>query len=122
MPLPRPGAPPTPATTWTRLAEPFDQGSVRWRIDGKPVARDGQYVAQFVGYVTANDIRKRLDQVAAGEWDLTLAPLPITTEDDGPRYSFLARIQISEVIREDVGTGATLKSAASDAFKVLLML
>lgn len=104
---------------WAQLSAPLPTGVISWRQDGRPVARDGKYVARFVAYVDANTVRERLDNVVPGEWDLTLELLPALPADDNDdaRCSFKARLQILGVIREDVGTGRDYKQAATDAFK-----
>lgn len=106
---------------WSKLSAPLPSAVISWRQDGKPVQRDGKYVARFVAYIDANTVRERLDSVVPGEWDLTLDLLPThgaDANDDGePVVSFKARLQILGVIREDVGTGRDYKSAATDAFK-----
>src|SRR5256714_7970764 len=105
---------------WSKLSAPLPSGVISWRQDGKPVQRDGKYVARFVAYVDANTVRERLDAVVPGEWDLTLEllpSLPAPDEGDGSPCSFKARLQVLGVIREDVGTGRDYKQAATDAFK-----
>lgn len=106
---------------WSKLSAPLPQGVIEWRQDGKPVQRDGKFVARFVCYIEANTVRERLDSVVPGEWDLTLELLPThggDANDDGEVVvSFKARLQILGVHREDVGTGRDYKSAATDAFK-----
>ena len=104
---------------WSKLAAPLPAGVISWRQDGKPVHRDGKYIARFVCYVDANTVRERLDSVVPGEWDLTLELLPALpgADDEPAAASFKARLQILGVIREDVGTGRDYKSAATDAFK-----
>lgn len=108
-----------PADVWARLAAPLASETISWRQDGKPVNRDGRFVARFVAYVEANTVRERLDAVVPGEWDLTLTPLPqIAGEPAGEATcSFKARLQVLGVVREDVGTGRDYKQAATDAFK-----
>ena len=105
---------------WSKLSAPLPSGVISWRQDGKPVQRDGKFVARFVAYVDANTVRERLDSVVPGEWDLTLELLPTLAgqdENGEQTCSFKARLQILGVIREDVGTGRDYKSAATDAFK-----
>src|SRR5690349_14812190 len=105
---------------WSKLSAPLPSGVISWRQDGKPVQRDGKFVARFVAYIDANTVRERLDGVVPGEWDLTLELLPSLAQHDEngePTCSFKARLQILGVIREDVGTGRDYKSAATDAFK-----
>jgi hypothetical protein len=104
---------------WAQLAAPLPTGVISWRQDGRPINRDGRYLARFVAYIDANTVRERLDSVVPGEWDLTLELLPTLAGDDQDesRCSFKARLQILGVIREDVGTGRDYKSAATDAFK-----
>ena len=105
---------------WSKLSAPLPSGVISWRQDGKPVQRDGKYLARFVAYVDANTVRERLDSVVPGEWDLTLDLLPTLAgqdENGEQTCSFKARLQILGVIREDVGTGRDYKSAATDAFK-----
>ena len=105
---------------WSKLSAPLPSGVISWRQDGKPVQRDGKYVARFVAYIDANTVRERLDSVVPGEWDLTLELLPtLASQDENGEQtcSFKARLQILGVIREDVGTGRDYKSAATDAFK-----
>ena len=105
---------------WSKLSAPLPPGVISWRQDGKPVQRDGKYVARFVAYIDANTVRERLDGVVPGEWDLTLELLPTLAgqdENGEQSCSFKARLQILGVIREDVGTGRDYKSAATDAFK-----
>jgi hypothetical protein len=105
---------------WSKLSAPLPSGVISWRQDGKPVQRDGKFVARFVAYIDANTVRERLDGVVPGEWDLTLELLPTLAgqdENGDQTCSFKARLQILGVIREDVGTGRDYKSAATDAFK-----
>ena len=104
---------------WSALAAPLAQGTISWRQDGRPINRDGRWIARFVAYVDANTVRERLDAVVPGEWDLTLDLLPPVpaVDDEGQACSFKARLQILGVIREDVGTGRDYKAAATDAFK-----
>src|SRR6476620_4025207 len=104
---------------WSRLAMPVAPDAIAWRQDGRPIQRDGRYLARFVAYIEANTVRERLDAVVPGEWDLTLELLPpIPGEDGDPsQCSFKARLQILGVIREDVGTGRDYKQASTDAFK-----
>lgn len=105
---------------WSKLSAPLPSGVISWRQDGKPVQRDGKYLARFVAYIEANTVRERLDSVVPGEWDLTLDLLPqIAQQDENGEQvcSFKARLQILGVIREDVGTGRDYKAAATDAFK-----
>ena len=105
---------------WSKLSTPLPPGVISWRQDGKPVQRDGKYVARYVAYIDANTVRERLDSVVPGEWDLTLELLPALAgqdENGEQTCSFKARLQILGVIREDVGTGRDYKSAATDAFK-----
>jgi len=108
-----------PADVWARLAAPLAGETISWRQDGKPVNRDGKFIARFVAYVEANTVRERLDTVVPGEWDLTLTPLPqVMNEPAGEgTCSFKARLQVLGVVREDVGTGRDYKQAATDAFK-----
>jgi hypothetical protein len=108
-----------PADVWARLAAPLPGEAISWRQDGKPINRDGKFLARFVAYVEANTVRERLDAVVPGEWDLTLTPLPqLVNEPAGDgTCSFKARLQVLGVVREDVGTGRDYKQAATDAFK-----
>ena len=108
-----------PADVWARLAAPLPGEAISWRQDGKPVTRDGKFLARFVAYVEANTVRQRLDAIVPGEWDLTLTPLPqLGNEPAGEATcSFKARLQVLGVVREDVGTGRDYKQAATDAFK-----
>jgi hypothetical protein len=39
----------------------FPKNLISWRIDGKPVAKNGKFVARFVAYIEANTVRERLD-------------------------------------------------------------
>jgi hypothetical protein len=107
---------------WSKLSASLPNGVISWRQDGKPVERNGKFVARFVAYVDAQTVRERLDSVVPGEWDLTLELLPQLAVLEGGEVneapcSFKARLQILGVIREDVGTGRDYKSAATDAFK-----
>jgi hypothetical protein len=106
---------------WAALSAPLPAGVISWRQDGRPIARDGRFIARFVAYIEANTVRERLDSVVPGEWDLTLELLPPVTglDEDANQgaCSFKARLQILGVIREDVGTGKDYKQAATDAFK-----
>jgi len=105
---------------WTRLAQPVAPDTIAWRQDGRPIQRDGRYIARFVAYIEANTVRERLDAVVPGEWDLTLELLPAlpgASVEDGTACTFKARLQVLGVIREDVGTGKDYKQASTDAFK-----
>lgn len=106
-----------PADVWARLAGPLASETISWRQDGKPIVRDGKFLARFVAYVEANTVRERLDAIVPGEWDLTLTPLPQITTDGETSCAFKARLQVLGVVREDVGTGRDYKAAATDAFK-----
>jgi hypothetical protein len=108
-----------PADVWARLSAPLTGAAISWRQDGKPITRDGKFLARFVAYVEANTVRERLDQVVPGEWDLTLTPLPALANEPAGEgtCSFKARLQVLGVVREDVGTGRDYKQAATDAFK-----
>lgn len=79
---------------WTRLAEPM-----------------GDYRA-------VEDVRKRLDSVCPGEWDLTLEVMPVQSLGlDTTRVTFKARLQILGVIRESCGNpNDSHKLAAQSAF------
>ena len=105
---------------WSRLAMPVAPETIAWRQDGRPIQRDGRFMARFVAYIEANTVRERLDAVVPGEWDLTLELLPAlpgASAEDGTMCSFKARLQVLGVIREDVGTGKDYKQASTDAFK-----
>jgi hypothetical protein len=105
---------------WSRLALPVAPDTIAWRQDGRPIQRDGRYLARFVAYIEANTVRERLDAVVPGEWDLTLELLPAlpgASIEDGTICTFKARLQVLGVIREDVGTGKDYKQASTDAFK-----
>ncbi|HET9004094.1 MAG TPA: Rad52/Rad22 family DNA repair protein, partial [Gemmatimonadaceae bacterium] len=105
---------------WTRLAMPVAPETIAWRQDGRPIQRDGRYIARFVAYIEAHTVRERLDAVVPGEWDLTLELLPAlpgASVEDGTMCTFKARLQVLGVIREDVGTGKDYKQASTDAFK-----
>src|SRR6476620_11212687 len=105
---------------WSRLAMPVAPDAIAWRQDGRPIQRDGRYLARFVAYIEANTVRERLDAVVPGEWDLTLELLPAlpgASVEDGTACMFKARLQVLGVIREDVGTGKDYKQASTDAFK-----
>ncbi|NUQ20966.1 MAG: hypothetical protein HOQ09_08390 [Gemmatimonadaceae bacterium] len=105
---------------WARLAMPVAPETIAWRQDGRPIQRDGRFIARFVCYIEANPVRERLDTVVPGEWDLTLELLPALSGaavDESAAVSFKARLQVLGVIREDVGTGKDYKQASTDAFK-----
>src|SRR6476646_1649281 len=105
---------------WSRLAMPVAPDTIAWRQDGRPIQRDGRYLARFVAYIETNTVRERLDAVVPGEWDLTLELLPAlpgANAEDGTACTFKARLQVLGVIREDVGTGKDYKQASTDAFK-----
>ena len=105
---------------WARLAMPVAPETIAWRQDGRPIQRDGRFIARFVCYIEANTVRERLDAVVPGEWDLTLELLPAlagAAVDESAAVSFKARPQVLGVIREDVGTGKDYKQASTDAFK-----
>jgi hypothetical protein len=105
---------------WARLAAPVAPETIAWRQDGRPIQRDGRFIARFVAYIEANTVRERLDTVVPGEWDLTLELLPAlpgASVEDGTACTFKARLQVLGVIREDVGMGKDYKQAATDAFK-----
>ena len=48
---------------WSRLATPVAPDTIAWRQDGRPIQRDGRYLARFVAYIEANTVRERLDAV-----------------------------------------------------------
>jgi hypothetical protein len=108
---------------WSKLAAPLPRATISWRQDGRPIERDGRYIARYVAYIDANTVRDRLDSIVPGEWNLTLELLPMLAGGEDDRAvepttaAFKARLQILGVVREDVGTGRDYKQAATDAFK-----
>jgi len=107
-----------PEDVWPKLAAPLDPKEISWRIDSRPVARDGKFFARFVCYVEASTVRERLDSVVPGDWNLELSLLPEAADSEGvPQQAFKARLNILGVVREDVGVGSDYKQAATDAFK-----
>jgi Rad52/22 family double-strand break repair protein len=108
---------------WVRLADKLPADEIQWRQDGRPIQRDGKFFARFVAFIDAQFVRRRLDEVFPGEWDLTLEALPMlpSADKDGVAeeepIAFKARLQILGVIREDVGSGRDYKTASTDAFK-----
>lgn len=106
------------ADVWAKLAAPIAPELIEWRIDSKPTARDGGFVARFVAFISAGTVRKRLDAVVPGEWDLTSDLLPPNPTGEADNLiAFKARIRIRGIARESVGSGDTYKNADTDAFK-----
>lgn len=110
---------------WAQLAAPLHPSHISWRIDSKPVLKNGKYFARFVCYIEAGTVRERLDSIVPGEWDLSLEYLPSRDAVDAGTgnvdheqdFAFKAKLRILGVIREDVGTGRDYKNASTDAFK-----
>lgn len=46
-----------------KLAEPFPQNQIHWRVQGKPFERNGQFSAMALAYIDARDVMDRLDDV-----------------------------------------------------------
>jgi hypothetical protein len=109
------------ASLWAELAAPLPPDAINWRQDGRPIARDGRFIARFVAFIDAQFVRERFDAVVPGEWDLTLEPLAnrvaFSGEEEAEPYAFKARLQVLGVIRESVGQGKDYKTAETDAFK-----
>lgn len=111
-----------PVDVWEKLAAPLNAADISWRQDGKPVNRNGRFVARFVCYVEAGTVRERLDSVVPGEWDLTIHPFGeaisiVTHEGSESIFCVKARLRVLGVLRECIGQGDDLKQAATDAFK-----
>lgn len=115
---------PTP-DTWQRLAAPFPPEAIRWRQQGKPVpSRRGGHVARFMPFITADQVRERLEKVVPGGWDCTLWPLPacevVDPERTGelvPVHAAICSLSVNGVTREGIGEGTSPKAAATDALK-----
>ncbi|HEY7235481.1 MAG TPA: Rad52/Rad22 family DNA repair protein [Gemmatimonadaceae bacterium] len=114
-----------PLMLWAkRLAEPLAESDIAWRQSGKPSDRNGKKVAQFVAYVNAEMMRRRLDEAAAGQWELSLECLPAYSKTDkngqvvGTWFPVKARLTVCGVAREDIGqSDKDWKAASTDAFK-----
>lgn len=103
---------------WTQLAAPLHPADMSFRQDGKPTQRDGKFFARFVAYWEWPVMFRRFQEVAPGEFDVTLDPInPGPAADADSACAFKARIQVLGVIRENVGYGKDVKQAATDAMK-----
>ena len=106
------------AECWTALAAPLPTSAILWRIDGKPMSRDGKFYARFVAYITAAFVQARLDACVKGEWTFALHALPPAHDKDGVEtFAFISTLTIRGVSRDDAGEGQDYKSAASDSLK-----
>lgn len=120
--IPVPGA-----ISWDALAAPIPDALLQFRPDGKPFVTRGRSgptdACRYVVYIDAQAVRERLDAVVPGQWRSHLHLLPtLGVDGDGvaeanERVSFICRLTICGVEREDVGSGSNYKAAASDAFK-----
>lgn len=102
---------------YERLAAPFPQEDVNWRIQGKPFERNGEHFAMALAFIDARDVMDRLDEVVGpANWQ------------DGYEETPTGRVICKLAIRngEDWnvkadGAGATAvegeKGGLSDAFK-----
>lgn len=91
---------------WARLAAPLNPNDIKQRQGAG---------GRMLDYIDAPVVIERLDSVVPGEWDSTLELLPPAGGEEP--FAFKCRLQVLGVIREDVGTGANYKEAATDALK-----
>ncbi len=104
---------------WRRLAEPFPQEEVQWRLE---VLSKDRKRALVVPYVDARTVLDRLDQVVGPEgWHDEYQVLADNVrEAEGKRERVVevkCRLTVLGVSKEDVGEGDSLKAAFSDALK-----
>lgn len=50
-----------------KLAAPFPENQIHWRVQGKPFERNGQFSAMALAYIDARDVMDRLDDVCGPE-------------------------------------------------------
>lgn len=99
-----------------RLAEPFAGPVVKWRVQGKPIERNGKYYGRAVCYVDARIVIDRLNEVLGFDWETQ------TIETGKGRTLCRLGITINGVTRwRDDGAGDTdiegEKGSISDALK-----
>ena len=96
---------------WLRLAEPFPEEEVHWRVE--TLSRDKRR-ALVVPYIDARAVLDRLDEVVGPEnWHDTYELLA----RDEEAFYVKCRLTVLGVTKEDAGEGESLKAAFSDALK-----
>ena len=96
---------------WLRLAEPFPEEEIRWRVEA--LSKDKRR-ALVVPYVDVRAVLDRLDEAVGPEgWR---DAYELLTQGEG-FYAVKCRLTVLGVTKEDVGEGETLKAAFSDALK-----
>jgi len=96
---------------WLRLAEPFPDDEIHWRVEA--ISKDKRR-AMVVPYVDARAVLDRLDEVVGPEGWYDAYEL-LAQGKEG--YAVKARLTVLGVTKEDVGEGDSLKAAFSDALK-----
>lgn len=99
------------------LSKPFPQSAVHWRVQGKPIERNGKWSAMALAYIDARDVMDRLDDVCGPEnW--------MTEYHETARGRLICRLSIrvtDEWVTKSDGAGDTdvegEKGAISDALK-----
>lgn len=100
------------------LADTLPEEEIFWRIGS---TNNAKTKALYVPYIEATFLRRLLDQLLPGSWDLHITPIPGTQGGDEP-FAVKAAITIDlpdgrTITREDIGTGKDWKQASTDAFK-----
>ena len=96
---------------WLRLAEPFPEEEIHWRVEA--VSKDKRR-AMVVPYVDARAVLDRLDEAVGPEgWH---DAYELLAREEGV-YAVKCRLTVLGVTKEDVGEGESLKAAFSDALK-----
>lgn len=106
-----------PSEIFARLAEPFPESTLEWRIGRSGIKKDGAVWATVLAYMDARMARKKLNDVVGHEnW--------MVSYNDGPSGGVVAtvtlRIEGQWIAKQD-GAGLTeieaAKGGISDAFK-----
>jgi len=102
-----------------KLADPFPEEAVHWRVQGKAFQRDGKHYAMALAYLDARDVMDRLDAVCGPErWQSLF--------DETPKGRVICRLMIDVTgggawVTKSDGAGDTdvegEKGGISDALK-----
>ncbi len=96
---------------WLRLAEPFPEEEIRWRVEA--LSKDKRR-ALVVPYVDVRAVLDRLDEAVGPEgWR---DAYELLAQGEG-FFAVRCRLTVLGVTKEDVGEGESLKAAFSDALK-----
>lgn len=103
---------------FTRLRQPFDDGTVKWKIQTNP--KENDTFALCVAYIDARDVSARLNEVVGIAWSSSFGEVITLSRGQKAEQGVECRLTVLGHTRVDIGTlpaNEPLKGGYSDALK-----